>query len=293
MRFPEYFQNSEKPVVSFELFPPKTDVGMRTIKEKLLPNLARHRPSYITVTYGAMGSTQGKTLEIASLIKNEFALESACHLTCVGSSRVDLDDTLSKIRDAGISNIVALRGDPPKGSDAFVATQDGFSNADQLVSHIRATEPDGLPVGLAVAGYPEKHIEAPNLDTDIQNLKRKVDAGADIVITQLFYDNSFYFDFVDKARAAGIRVPIVAGLMPILSASQIQRITSMCGATLPTDLAAKLKTAIDDDGKAEVIGIDQCIAQAAQLLENGAPGIHFYVLNKHTHMDEIINALPL
>lgn len=293
MRFPEYFANPQKPVISFELFPPKTDVGMRTICNRLLPNLAKHNPSYITVTYGAMGSTQSKTLEIASLVKQEFNLESACHLTCVGSSRTDIDDILSKIRDAGIHNIVALRGDPPQGSDTFVAPKDGFAHANELITHIRATEPSAAPFGLAVAGYPEKHIEASDLDTDIQNLKRKVDAGGDIIITQLFYDNQAYFNFVDKVRAAGIQVPIVAGLMPILSAKQIQRITSMCGSSIPSDLGKKLNAAIDDDDKATKIGIDQCIAQATELLDKGAPGIHFYVLNKHTHMAEIMDALPL
>ena len=293
MRFPEYFQNPIKPVISFELFPPKTDVGMRTIRQRLLPNLAKYNPSYITVTYGAMGSTQNKTLEIASLVKREFKIESACHLTCVGSSRSDIDKTLSQIRNAGITNIVALRGDPPQGSDTFVPPKDGFAYANELVSHIRETEPKDAPFGLAVAGYPEKHIEASTLDFDIQNLKRKVDAGGDIIITQLFYDNKDYFNFVDKIQAAGIQAPVVAGLMPILSANQIQRITSMCGSAIPPDLEAKLKTAIDDDDKAMIIGIDQCIAQATELLQKGAPGIHFYVLNKHTHMAEIMSALPI
>ncbi|MBT3604594.1 MAG: methylenetetrahydrofolate reductase [NAD(P)H] [Candidatus Latescibacteria bacterium] len=293
MRFPEYFQNSDKPVISFELFPPKTDVGMRTIRKRLLPNLAKHNPDYITVTYGAMGSTQSKTLEIASMIKDEFGFETACHLTCVGSSQTDINDIISKIRDAGINNIVALRGDPPQGSDTFVAPQDGFAHANELIAHIRATEPQDAPFGVAVAGYPEKHIEASDLDTDIQNLKRKVDAGGDIIVTQLFYDNQAYFDFVDKVRAAGIQAPVVAGLMPILSAKQIQRITSMCGSTIPSDLEKKLNAAIDDDDKATTIGIDQCIAQANELLDKGAPGIHFYVLNKHIHMEEIMNALPL
>lgn len=293
MRFPEYFENSNKPVISFELFPPKTDVGMRTIRRKLLPNLAKHNPSYMTVTYGAMGTTQSKTLEIASLIKDEFGFESACHLTCVGASRIEINTTLSQIRDAGISNIVALRGDPPQGSDTFIAPQDGFAHANELVAHIRTTEPQDTPFGLAVAGYPEKHIEATDLNTDIQNLKSKVDAGGDIIITQLFYDNQAYFNFVDKVRAAGITAPVVAGLMPILSAKQIQRITSMCGSSIPPDLEEKLNGALDDDDKAMKIGIDQCIAQATELLQKGVPGIHFYVLNKHTHMAEIMNALPV
>lgn len=293
MRFPEYFEDTSKPVISFELFPPKTDVGMRTIRKRLLPNLIKHNPSYITVTYGAMGSTQSKTLEIASMVKHEFGMESACHLTCVGSSRSDIDDIVKKIRDAGIQNIVALRGDPPQGSDKFEPPADGFAHANELVGHIRATEPKDKPFGLAVAGYPEKHLEASDLNTDIQNLKRKVDAGGDIIITQLFYDNNDYFAFVDKIRKAGITAPVVAGLMPIVSAKQIQRITSMCGSKIPADLEAKLNTAIDDDDKAVKIGIDQCIAQADELLGRGVPGIHFYVLNKHTHMEEIMDALSL
>ena len=293
MRFPEYFKNTNRPVISFELFPPKTDVGMRTIRRRLLPNLVKHNPSYITVTYGAMGTTQSKTLEIASLIKNEFGVESACHLTCVGASRTDINNTLAKIRGAGISNIVALRGDPPQGSDTFVAPQDGFAHANELVTHIRTTESSDNPFGLAVAGYPEKHIEATDLNTDIQHLKSKVEAGGDIIITQLFYDNQAYFNFVDKVRAAGITAPVVAGLMPILSAKQIQRITSMCGSAIPPDLEEKLNSALDDDDKAMQIGIDQCITQATELLQKNVPGIHFYVLNKHTHMAEIMNALPL
>lgn len=292
MRFPEYFENSDKPVISFEIFPPKTDVGMRTIRRRLLPNLAKHNPNYMTVTYGAMGTTQSKTLEIATMIKDEFGFESACHLTCVGASRTDIDGILGKIRDAGISNIVALRGDPPQGEDKFVPPEDGFAHANELVSHIRATEPSDSPFGLAVAGYPEKHLEAQNLNTDIENLKRKVDAGGDIIITQLFYDNKDYFEFVDKVKAAGIDAPVVAGLMPILSAKQIQRITSMCGSAIPEDLEAKLNSAIDDDDKAVQIGIDQCIEQATELIEKNVPGIHFYVLNKHTHMAEIMDALP-
>jgi methylenetetrahydrofolate reductase (NADPH) len=293
MRFIDFFHTGEKPVVSFELFPPKTDLGMRTIRERLLPNLVKHSPSYITVTFGAMGSTQSKTLEIASMVKHEFGIESACHLTCVGSSRSAIDETLSQFRDAGITNIVALRGDPPKGSDTFVAPSDGFAHANELVAHIRATEPSLAPFGLAVAGYPEKHIEAADMDTDIANLKRKVDAGGEVIITQLFYDNAAYFRFVEKVRKAGIKAPVVAGLMPILSSGQIKRITSMCGASIPPDLETKLRTAGDDDDLAEKIGIDQCIAQATELLEKGVPGIHFYVLNKHTHMAEIMDALSL
>lgn len=292
MRFPEYF-TGDKPVVSFELFPPKTAAGMRAIKQRIVPNLLKLNPSYITVTYGAGGSTRAKTLEIASLIQNDFGFTSACHLTCVGSSRTAINGILNDIRTAGIRNIVALRGDPPQGEDTFVAPKDGFAHGNELVSHIRSTEPANDPFGLAVAGYPEKHIEAPNLDTDIANLKRKIESGGDIVITQLFYNNDHFFRFVDKVRAANIDVPIIPGLMPILSANQIQRITSLCGSEIPRDLQTQLNDAIDDDDKATQIGIDQCVNQATELLEQGVPGIHFYVLNKSTHMRKIVKALPL
>lgn len=290
MRFLDYF-SGEKPVLSFELYPPQTQGGMRALKTRVIPNLLKLDPSYMTVTYGAGGSTRAKTLEIASLIQNEFELTAACHLTCVGSSRMDIDEILHAIRAAGIRNIVALRGDPPRGEDVFVPPKDGFAHGDELVAHIRSTEPQDDAFGLAVAGYPEKHLEAPDFETDIANLKRKVESGGDIVITQLFYDNDHFFRFVDRVRTAKITAPIVPGLMPILSAGQIQRIASLCGAEIPTALQDELNRATDDD--AVQVGIDQCIAQATELLERGAPGIHFYVLNKSTHMRAIIRALPL
>ncbi|MDP6042129.1 MAG: methylenetetrahydrofolate reductase [NAD(P)H] [Candidatus Latescibacteria bacterium] len=292
MRFPEYFTD-DKPIISFELYPPKTDGGMRALKQRIVPNLLKLNPNYITVTYGAGGSTRAKTLEIASLIQNDFGLTSACHLTCVGSSRTDIDGILNEIRTANIRNVVALRGDPPQGEDTFVAPKDGFAHGNELVTHIRSTEPADDPFGVAVAGYPEKHHEAPDLDTDIANLKRKVECGGNIIITQLFYKNDHFFRFVDKVRASNINVPIIPGLMPILSARQIQRITSMCGSEIPGNLQTQLNDAIDDDDKAMQIGIDQCAAQATELLEQGMPGIHFYVLNKSTHMRKIVQALPL
>ena len=290
MRFLDYF-SGEKPVLSFELYPPQTQGGMRALKTRVIPNLLKLNPSYMTVTYGAGGSTRAKTLEIASLIQNEFGLTAACHLTCVGSSRMDIDEILHAIRAAGIRNIVALRGDPPRGEDVFVPSKDGFAHGNELVAHIRNTESEDDAFGLAVAGYPEKHLEAPDFETDIANLKRKVESGGDIVITQLFYDNDHFFRFVDRVRAAKITAPIVPGLMPILSAGQIQRIASLCGAEIPTALQDELNRATDDG--AVQVGIDQCIAQATELLERGAPGIHFYVLNQSTHMRAIIRALPL
>ena len=289
MRFLDYF-SGDKPVISFEIYPPQTPRGMRALKTRVVPNLLKLNPSYMTVTYGAGGSTRAKTLEIASLIQNQFGLTAACHLTCVGSSRTDIDGILQAIRATGIRNIVALRGDPPRGEDAFVPPRDGFAHGNELVAHIRSIEPKEDAFGLAVAGYPEKHLEAPDFETDIANLKRKVESGGDIVITQLFYTNDHFFRFVDRVRAANITAPIVPGLMPILSAGQIQRIASLCGAEIPAALQDQLNRATED--AAVQVGIDQCIAQATELLGQGAPGIHFYVLNRSTHMRPIIKALP-
>jgi len=292
MRFQEYFKDGIKPTISFEIFPPKTEQGMENLLE-IMPELIALRPDFITVTYGAMGATRARTLEIASLIKNGYGMETACHLTCVGASRRELDDILSRIVDSGIRNIVALRGDPPKGEETFVLPPDGYSYGNQLVEHIRAFErrKGQEPFGIAVAGYPEKHIEAPSIEADIATLKLKVDAGGDIIISQLFFDNSLFFRFVERARAVGITAPIIPGLMPILSTRQIKRITSMCGSNIPQTLQQELDIAGDDDAKASEIGIRQCIRQARDLLVRGVPGLHFYVLNKSTHMRRIMEAL--
>lgn len=293
MRLAEFYSQNKRPVISFEVFPPKTEAAFEALQQ-VLPELIALRPDFMTVTYGALGSTQERTLEIASLIKNRFGLETACHLTCVGSSRAELDRILNDIHHAGIRNLVTLRGDPPKGQASFVPPPDGYGHANELVGHIRRRESHDRfgPFGIAVAGYPEKHIEAPDVATDLANLKRKVDAGADAVITQLFYSNADFFQFVEAARALGIAVPIVPGLLPIQSARQILRITSLCGARIPPDLLAELEAAGDDSARSEDIGVRQCIAQATELIERGVPGIHFYVLNKSSHMQRIMQALP-
>lgn len=288
MRFPEILANRRGPLISFEVFPPKTDAAMGHLRG-ILPELIALGPTFMTVTYGALGSTRERTLEIAALIKREYKMETACHLTCVGSSRAELERLLDEIRGSGIENIVALRGDPPKGETAFVPPADGHAHANELVAHIRRFAGSGF--GIAVAGYPEKHLEAPDRDVDLANLKRKVDAGADVVVTQLFYDNADYFDFVRRARAAGITQPIIAGLLPVLSTKQIRRITSLCGSKIPPALQAALEAASDDDARAEDVGVRHCVAQATELLQKGVPGIHFYVLNKSSHMKRIIEQL--
>jgi methylenetetrahydrofolate reductase (NADPH) len=292
MHLSQFYAAGRRPAISFEVFPPKTDAAWEHLR-RVLPEQVALRPDFMTATYGALGSTRERTLEIATIIRHEFGVESACHLTCVGSCRADLDAQVEAIVRAGIENIVALRGDPPRGDASFVPAPDGYAHANELVAHIRHFETSrGLrPFGIAVAGYPEKHIEAPDAATDLAHLKRKVETGANVVVTQLFYDNADFFRFVEAARAIGITVPIVPGLLPIVSARQVLRITAMCGARIPAPLQAELEQAGDDDLAAEQIGIGQCIAQATELLRHGVPGIHFYVLNRSAHMTQIMAAL--
>lgn len=295
MDLKKYYKESDKPVISFEIFPPKTVRGFEKLKNTL-DVLTTLSPDFITVTYGAMGTTRDKTIEIASYIKNTLKTETACHLTCVGSSKDEMKEIIQSIKDEGIKNIVALRGDPPKGEKEFKPHEDGFSHANELVTHIRQFEKENRikkkdRFGLAVAGYPEKHLEAPSFEEDIQNLKRKVDAGADVIITQLFFDNKDYFEYVEKVKAAGIDVPVVPGLMPVLSSKQITKISSMCGSRIPESLANRLKNAGDNNDIAEEIGITQCIDQAKELIDKGAPGIHFYVLNRALHIKRILQSV--
>ncbi|NIX14947.1 MAG: methylenetetrahydrofolate reductase [NAD(P)H] [Candidatus Dadabacteria bacterium] len=291
MLFKKYYQVKDKPVISFEIFPPKTDEGLKKLKDVTLPQLITLDPSYITVTYGAMGTTREKTLDIASFIKNELSMETACHLTCVGSTRDDIDKILDNISTSNIRNIVALRGDPPKDG---IINESSYNYANELVAHIRDYEQkNNIEFSIAVAGYPEKHLEAQSMEIDIENLKKKINAGSDIIITQLFFLNQYYYDFVDITKSHGIDIPVIPGLMPILSTKQIQRISSMCGSKIPDYLKDDLDKAGSDDRKAKKIGIDQCIIQANDLLNTGVPGIHFYVLNHSEHITEIISQLDL
>ncbi len=286
------FYREKQPVFSFEVFPPKTEAAEQNLY-RILPELVALRPDFMTVTYGALGSTRERTIEIAAYIKHEFGLETACHLTCVGSSKAELVAIVEEIYANDIRNIVALRGDPPRGETTFTPPPDGLAHANELVELIRTLERQRgwERIGIAVAGYPEKHLEAPDMDTDIRYLKQKVDAGADVVITQLFFDNRDFFRFRELAAAAGVDVPIVPGLLPIVSAKQIKRIASLCGARIPEELARQLDEAEGDEEAAEAVGVRQCVAQARELLEAGVPGIHFYVLNRSRHMKQIMAAL--
>jgi len=292
MRFPQYYVKAQRPVVSFEVFPPKDEAGFERLKATL-PDLLALKPDFMTCTYGAGGSTRDKTIQIASFIQTTHGMVTGCHLTCVGSSRAQLEEILDQIHAAGVRNIVALRGDPPQGAAKFTPAPDGLAYASELVAFIRAWEKrrGHEPLGLAVGGYPEKHFDAPDIATDLVNLKRKVEVGSDVIITQLFFDNADYYRFVARARAMGITAPIVAGLLPVLSAKQIKRIAGLCGCRIPEALQKELDTAGDDDTKAEAIGVRWCRAQVMDLLCQGVQGLHFYVLNRATHVEKILDGL--
>jgi methylenetetrahydrofolate reductase (NADPH) len=262
--------------LSFELFPPKTPESEAELFRHLV-DLAAFHPSYITCTYGAGGSTRTKTLDVIERVRRDFRCPVASHLTCVGSTIADLRAYLNEALARGVSNIVALRGDPPQGQQEFRVTDGGLRYANELVTLIRAEFPQ---FGVAVAGYPEKHQEAPSIEIDLRNLQRKVSAGADVVITQLFYDNADFFRFRDACEKLGIRAPIVPGVLPVTNLAQIRRITAMCGARLPPRFVAALE-AHDNDAEAQFeAGVEFATAQVQELVDAGVPGVHFYVLNK-------------
>jgi methylenetetrahydrofolate reductase (NADPH) len=270
--------------ISFELFPPKTPQGVANLFQHA-GRLVECRPSFITCTYGAGGSTQATTLEIVSRVHREFKLPVATHLTCVGRTVEQLRDYLRAARRADIANVVALRGDPPRGDTEFRPVEGGLRHANELVTLIRG---EFSEFGIAVAGYPETHQEAPSPEADLANLKRKVDCGADVVITQLFYNNEDFFRFRDRCRAIGIAVPIVPGLLPVTNFAQIQRITSLCGAKLPTEFVRQLEAAGDDSDAQFAAGVEFATRQTQGLIDAGVPGIHFYALNRAEAAAEVL-----
>ena len=268
---------TDRRAVSFEFFPPKDDAGFASLFATI-EALKGLDPSYVSVTYGAGGSTRRKTVELVKRIKHEIGIESMAHLTCVGANRNEISSVLDDLAAAGLDNVLPLRGDPPKGESEFVPTPGGFRYANELVAFIRERH----SFCLGGACYPEKHPEAPSAEADLDNLKRKVDAGVDFLITQLFFDNDDYLKFRERAVAAGVRVPILAGIMPILNVKQIKRFTRMCGASLPNALRKKIE-AVEDDGEAvRQVGIYHATRQCEDLLRDGVPGIHFYTLNRST-----------
>lgn len=282
------FLASGKPSISFEFFPPRSDEAVAQL-ERTIAELGELQPAFVSVTYGAGGSTREKTIDIVSRIKRDAGIEAMAHLTCVGSARDELAGIVRRLADSGVQNILALRGDPPKGEKAFTVVDGGFRNADELVAFIRRGHGANLCVG--GAAYPEKHVECGNPAVDLNNLKRKVDAGADFLITQLFFDNRHYWEFVERARAAGITVPIIPGIMPITNAAQVERFTISCGATLPFKLAMQLDRRRDNPAAVMQLGVAHATSQCIDLLMGGAPGIHFYTLNRSTASRDIFNAL--
>ena len=273
--------------LSFELFPPKTAAGDAALFGHL-DELIAFRHSFVTCTYGAGGSTRQKTLDIVAEVRRRYGCSVASHLTCVGSTVADLRTYLADAHERQIENIVALRGDPPKGDDSFRQTAGGLRYANELVALIHAEFPQ---FGIAVAGYPETHQEAPSVEADLENLKRKVAAGGEAVITQLFYDNADLFRFRDRCRRAGIGVPIVPGILPITNLAQIQRITSLCKARLPGDLIAALEQAGDGEAEQFEVGVEFATRQVRELLDGGVPGVHFYVLNKSPAAVRVLQAV--
>lgn len=279
-----------KPVISFELFPPKTDAGKGNLFEHL-QELVRCRPAYITCTYGAGGGTRERTLEILSEIRRRYPeMPVASHLTCVGNTVEDLREYIRRAVGIGVQYIVALRGDPPKDDPVFRSVPGGLEHADELVSLIRNEFPE---LGISVAGYPETHPEAPSSAVDLENLKRKVDAGADIVVTQLFFENTDYFRFRDRCEEIGIHVPIIPGILPVTNLTQTRRLASMCGTHLSPKLVRRLEVHNDDDEGQYAVGVYYAARQAEELIAQGAPGIHFYVLNKSRAAAQICRSLAL
>jgi methylenetetrahydrofolate reductase (NADPH) len=285
MRVSEMFASGE-PLFSFEFFPPKNEEAAVELM-KVVRRLRDLHPDFVSVTYGAGGSTRAKTLDLVARIKNEVGLEAVAHLTCVGHSRAEIRAILKELADRGIDNILALRGDPPKGETTFRPHPDGFQYANELTQEIALL--DRFCIG--VAGYPEKHIEAKSFDEDLRHLKLKVDAGASYIVTQLFFNNDVYFDFVARARSFGIRCPIIPGIMPVTNFTQIQRFAGLCGANLPDSLINELEPVQSDAEAVARIGINYAARQCEGLLRRGAPGIHFYTLNKSRATQEILEHL--
>lgn len=291
MKISQYYK-SGKPVISFEFFPPKTDKGEELLFEEIT-RLKPLAPSFVTCTYGAMGTTRDNTVRIVQKIKLEIGLEVAAHLTCIAHNQSEIENILGELNSKGIENIVALRGDIPQGQTEFKPPSGGFRYASELVKFIRRHPRYGQAFALAVAGYPETHVECRDKVKDLEHLKLKVDEGADVIMTQLFFTNRDYFDFVERAREAGIKIPIVPGIMPLTNGAQIQRFSAMCGAGIPPEMNQAITRLGTDQAAVEAYGIEYATRQCRDLLKGGAPGLHFYTLNKSHATREIYLNLGL
>lgn len=279
-----------RPVISFEFFPTKTPEGERTLLEKTIPALGRLKPDFCSVTYGAGGSTREKTLAIVDRIQRDQALTAMAHMTCVNATREDTAGVLAQARALGITNILALRGDPPGGVGDFEKTEGGFEFSYELVRFVK--DMDAFSIG--VAGFPEGHIaSSEGKHADWRHLKHKIDQGADFVITQLFFSNRDYFEFRDYLASLGVRVPLVPGIMPVMSAAHIRRVVTLCGAALPPALVTELDKRGADDDAVTQFGIEYATRQCEELLREGVPGLHFYTLNKAASTTAIVGNLGL
>ncbi|MGH2912770.1 MAG: methylenetetrahydrofolate reductase [NAD(P)H] [Solirubrobacteraceae bacterium] len=287
MRIDELLAGNE-PVFSFEFFPPKTDQGEQNLYAAL-SELRTLEPSFVSVTYGAGGSTRAKTIEIVKRIKDEYDLEAMAHFTCVGATVPELRSTLDEMLAAGIHNVLALRGDPPAGQEDWVKTDGGLEYSRELVDLIKSD----YPFAIGAACFPETHIHAVSPQADVDYLAEKVSSGVHFLITQLFFDNALYFDFVDRARAAGIDVPIIPGILPITQINQLERMTKMCGASIPEGLRRELHARESRPEAVIDFGVAHATLQCAELLAAGAPGIHFYTLNRSPATRAILGALKL
>jgi methylenetetrahydrofolate reductase (NADPH) len=274
--------------LSFEFFPPKREGSLEGLFETIR-DLAGLSPDFISVTYGAGGSTRERSLEIASRVKKEFQTEVLSHLTCVQSSKDAIADILEAFRAENIENVLALRGDPPDGGKTFMQPEGGFRYAGDLVEFIKRRE----IFSIGVAGSPEGHIEAPSLEEDLKNLKHKVDAGADFIITQLFFDNHYFYRFRDRATSLGVAVPILPGVFPILNFKQIERIAGLCGASIPQSLAGKIEKVREKNEEVEKYGVEYAAKQMADLIANGAPGVHIYSMNRSEPVKRILKEIDL
>ena len=276
------------PTFSFEFFPPKTEAGEQNLAEAL-EGLKGLDPSFVSVTYGAGGSTREKTIEIVKQIKEEHGLEAMAHFTCVGATVDELRTTLEEMRAAGIDNVLALRGDPPRGQEDWRKTEGGLEYSRELVELIGGD----YPFAIGGACFPETHIHAVSPEEDLEHLAEKVSAGVDFLITQLFFDNALYFDFVDRARAAGVGVPIIPGIMPITQVGQVERMAKLCGASIPPGLRRELHARGEDPEAVLDFGVAYATLQCAELLGAGAPGVHFITLNRSPATRAIVSALKL
>ena len=288
MRIDQILQRTGEPVFSFEFFPPKSDAGERVLG-LALESLRQLAPDFVSVTYGAGGGTRARTLELTKWIKQELGIEAMAHLTCVGASRDELRELLDSMTGAEIENVLALRGDPPRGQTDWTPHPEGLSYSTELVELIH----DGYDACVGAACFPEIHPSAPDMAHDLRYLKEKVDAGVSFLITQLFFDTDMYIRFVQEARAVGIEVPIIPGIMPVTSLSSIKTITDLCGATIPGPLREALEWRSHDPDAVLQLGVSYATLQCAELLAAGAPGIHFCTLNRSHATRAILSALKL